>query len=820
MTHFATADDDPAFMREQLERFLAVGGQSAPCATPRTRPRRWASPAARLDMIRCGIAIYGMDPFHLDPAEHGLEPALELVSYVAEVKRARTGESVGYGRRFVAERDTWIGTIPIGYGDGYRRGLTGRFEVLVGGGASRWRDGLDGQHHRRPRRRAGRARHRGGADRRPRRGAILAEDLARALGTINYEVTCGISRAACRGRVDMSEALGGSRARRCAGEDAWLVGGAVRDQLLGRDTDDIDLAVPGDPKPLARKLARAAAARRSSSAARSARGASSAPEHAWHVDLVTLRDDDIHADLAQRDFTINAMAEPLEGGELLDPHGGREDLPSRLVRMVSAQALADDPLRSLRAVRIAVELGLELDAATGRAVVRATRRGIDAGRARAGVRRAQARRLRRRRPRGLAMMDAHGLTDVVLPELTALQGHRAEPLPPRRRPRPHARGARRGQRSCSSSTTRCSPSRSSDELTRGEAMRWAALLHDAAKPQTRGLLPGGRVTFLGHDAAGAQLARDVLGRLRSSAEAARLRRRAHRCTTSTPASSSTSARSTAARSGATCRRRGPTARTSRSSPSPTASPPAAPTPSRRSRPTWRWPASCSPPPASRSRKPLVRGDELVARPASSPARGWARSSPSSRRTASRARSSPARTRWPARRSSRVIELAARERRARRSPGSSTPPTTPARRGSGRPAGSGSTPEQVAELIAAGEIAVARGDGAGSSAAVRVRRLDEDTAELGMLSVDPARLRHGRGARAARRSPSSITARRSCSSSCSCRVAPRTRRRSGCTSGTAASGYVQISRREFDEPLLAGPADLRTYRKSLRAAPAT
>ena len=84
-------------------------------------------------MIRCGIAIYGMDPFHIDPAEHGLEPALELVSYVAEVKRARKGESAGYGRRFVAEQDTWIGTIPIGYGDGYRRGLTGRGDVLVGG---------------------------------------------------------------------------------------------------------------------------------------------------------------------------------------------------------------------------------------------------------------------------------------------------------------------------------------------------------------------------------------------------------------------------------------------------------------------------------------------------------------------------------------------------------------------------------------------------------------------------------------------------------------------------------------------------------------
>ena len=104
-------------------------------------------------MVRCGIAIYGMDPFHRDPADHGLEPALELVSYVAEVKRRAPGESAGYGRRFVAERETWIGTMPIGYGDGCRRGLTNNAEVLVDGRrVPLRRDGLDGQHHGRPRR--------------------------------------------------------------------------------------------------------------------------------------------------------------------------------------------------------------------------------------------------------------------------------------------------------------------------------------------------------------------------------------------------------------------------------------------------------------------------------------------------------------------------------------------------------------------------------------------------------------------------------------------------------------------------------------------
>jgi alanine racemase len=145
-------------------------------------------------MVRCGIATYGMDPFHRDPADHGLEPALELVSYVAEVKRCEPGQSAGYGRRFVAERATWLGTIPIGYGDGVRRGLTNNADVLVDGRrfplvGTVSMDNITVDLGPDP----------------PDRGAeavligarggerILAEDLAARLGTINYEITCGIS---------------------------------------------------------------------------------------------------------------------------------------------------------------------------------------------------------------------------------------------------------------------------------------------------------------------------------------------------------------------------------------------------------------------------------------------------------------------------------------------------------------------------------------------------------------------------------------------------------------------------------------------------
>lgn len=199
MTHFATADDDPAFVREQLDVFepwasavrashpevLVHAANSA--ATLRV-------PAAHYDLVRCGIALYGMDPFHSDPDEHGLEPALSLRGYLAEVKRAEPGQSAGYGRRFVAGEPTWVGTLPIGYGDGYRRGLTDNADVLIEGrrvpviGTV----SMDNITVALP-------------DPPPDRGAeavligrqgeerILAEELARRLGTINYEVTCGIS---------------------------------------------------------------------------------------------------------------------------------------------------------------------------------------------------------------------------------------------------------------------------------------------------------------------------------------------------------------------------------------------------------------------------------------------------------------------------------------------------------------------------------------------------------------------------------------------------------------------------------------------------
>jgi putative nucleotidyltransferase with HDIG domain len=316
----------------------------------------------------------------------------------------------------------------------------------------------------------------------------------------------------------MTEPLRAAR-EALAGREAWLVGGAVRDQLLGRPTDDVDVALDSDLRLAAKAIARA-----TGGAAFELSGAFGAwrvagPGHSWHVDLVMLRDGDIEADLAARDFTINAMAEPLEGGDVLDPYGGRADLDARLLRMVSEQALEDDPLRALRAIRLVTELDLELDAETAAAAKRNA----------AGLDRVAPERvfgeLKRvvtadRARQGLELMDAHGLTAVVLPELTALRGveqnefHHADVLDHTLEVLDAVAALERGDLGDNVATLLAEPL--ADELTRGGAMRFAALLHDAAKPETRGVRPDGRVTFIGHDEVGAGLARDVLRRLRAS----------------------------------------------------------------------------------------------------------------------------------------------------------------------------------------------------------------------------------------------------------------------------------------------------------------
>jgi alanine racemase len=191
MSHLATADEeDEGFAREQLERFRELAEQfdgvvrhvANSAATLRF-------PEARYDAVRCGVALYGLSPFGDDPATHGLEPVLSWRSQVALTKTLAPGESTGYGRRFVAERAVRIGLVPVGYGDGFRRGLTGT-EVLVGGSRRRIvgtisMDALAVELADEPE----------GTEVTLIGNGVLVEEHARRLGTINYEVTCGIRSA-------------------------------------------------------------------------------------------------------------------------------------------------------------------------------------------------------------------------------------------------------------------------------------------------------------------------------------------------------------------------------------------------------------------------------------------------------------------------------------------------------------------------------------------------------------------------------------------------------------------------------------------------
>jgi alanine racemase len=200
MTHFATADEDPEFLAVQVERFRPFADavrRLAPGAVIHA-----ANSAATLrvaesqfDLVRCGIAIYGCDPMHDDPALRELEPALELISYVAAIKRALPGDSAGYGRRFVAVRETWIATLPIGYGDGIRRALTNNCDVMIGGRryplvGTVSMDNITVDLGPEPVVAVGdEAVIIGGSG----SERVTAEELARRIGTINYEVVCGIS---------------------------------------------------------------------------------------------------------------------------------------------------------------------------------------------------------------------------------------------------------------------------------------------------------------------------------------------------------------------------------------------------------------------------------------------------------------------------------------------------------------------------------------------------------------------------------------------------------------------------------------------------
>jgi alanine racemase len=196
MSHFASADCDLAFTEEQTRRFLEA---TAPHANLTRHLANSAGalrfPAARLDAARCGIALYGISPFGDSPAGHGLRPALRWESELAQVKRLEPGAGTGYGRRYVAREPTWIGLVPVGYADGFRRDMTGT-EILVEGKRRRvvGTVSMDAVAVELPEEVSVGARVSVLGD------GVLAEEHARVAGTIAYEVVCGLTTRAPRAR--------------------------------------------------------------------------------------------------------------------------------------------------------------------------------------------------------------------------------------------------------------------------------------------------------------------------------------------------------------------------------------------------------------------------------------------------------------------------------------------------------------------------------------------------------------------------------------------------------------------------------------------
>ena len=202
MTHLATADSDPDFARAQLQRFEeATSGVQNLIRHAANSAAALRLPESLLDAARCGIALYGLSPFGELPAADGLEPALRWDSHLAQVRRLAPGESTGYGRRFVAEKETWIGIAPVGYADGFRRDMTGT-QVRAGGEPARVvgtisMDALTVELERElpvgtPVTLIGHG--------------VLAEDHARVADTINYEIVCGIESSPARARRTVLDA--------------------------------------------------------------------------------------------------------------------------------------------------------------------------------------------------------------------------------------------------------------------------------------------------------------------------------------------------------------------------------------------------------------------------------------------------------------------------------------------------------------------------------------------------------------------------------------------------------------------------------------
>jgi len=307
--------------------------------------------------------------------------------------------------------------------------------------------------------------------------------------------------------------------------EAHFVGGCVRDVRLGRPVVDVDVVVPGDPAPAARRLARATGG--SPFALSETHGAWRVVLDGRTIDVTARRGGDIVADLGERDFTVNAMAIPVNGAgdDVVDPFGGLSDLADGRLRLVSDRVFSDDPLRLLRLARIAHELGFEVDADAERLA----RRDAHLADRAAGERiYAEVRRLLapEHPDAAVRLLDGLGVLEVILPEAGPMHGCEQSPFH-HLDVFEHTLQVLDAAADIAAHPEHYLPHHADrlrvamdepvgDELDARTALRLAALFHDIEKPSTRTVSADGRVGFMGHDRKGAATTRRILRRWRAA----------------------------------------------------------------------------------------------------------------------------------------------------------------------------------------------------------------------------------------------------------------------------------------------------------------
>ncbi len=330
---------------------------------------------------------------------------------------------------------------------------------------------------------------------------------------------------AIAGALGAAEGVGAARAALGPDAAAWIVGGAVRDAARGVPVADVDLALAGDAAAAARAIAAAAGGHAFELSAEFETWRVSSRDGSTTIDLTALRGGGIEADLRLRDFTVNAVAVPLSGGDPLDPAGGLADLDAGLLRAVSARSFEDDPLRVLRAARLAAGLGLTPEVGTvALARAAAARAGEPAGERQLAELGAL---VSGPDPvRGIELLVELGALAGVLPELDGLRGvsqsanhhldayeHTIEVL---RRLLDVEAELPRYAGAVAPEVAEILAEPLADGLSRRDGLRLAALLHDVGKPPTRVEAERGWVSFKGHDRIGAEMIDRLCRRLRTS----------------------------------------------------------------------------------------------------------------------------------------------------------------------------------------------------------------------------------------------------------------------------------------------------------------